>query len=97
MWSQFMQRVYQWGPDWQSYIDSIEMIVQTLGTLFAVPILVRLMKLADVQLSLVGFIILFTTYMIKGLWLNPMGEYLYENKYWLKTIPNHLKREIDIS
>ena len=54
---------------------SIESIVQTLGTLFAVPIMVRLMKLADVQLSIIGFIIMFTGFLIKGLWLNPMGKY----------------------
>ena len=65
-------------------MTSTESIVQTLGTLFAVPILVRLMKLADVQLSLLGFIILFIVFLIKGLWLNPMGKYFASITYGVR-------------
>ena len=71
---QFIQKVYRWAPDVQSYINSISSIVHTLATMTAVPILIRVVKLPDTQLAIIGYCTSFVTNLIKALWLSATGK-----------------------
>ena len=73
---QFMQKVYLWSPDWSAYMNSIAHALSSIAILVVVPTLTKVIKISDVNLSLVGFIALLTLNLIKGSWLSPIGELL---------------------
>lgn len=71
---QFIQRVYRWAPDFNSYVNSISSVVHSIATVSVVPILIRVIKIQDIQLAIIGYCTFFVTNLIKGLWLDPMGN-----------------------
>ena len=72
----FFQQVYLWSPDWSAYVSSIDLVVHTLAMLTIVPFLVKVIKVIDVHLAIIGFTLIFSTNLIRGSWLNEIGNFL---------------------
>ena len=70
---QFFQQVYLWPPDWSAYVISISIVIHILSIMIVVPFLVKVVKMIDVHLAIIGYIITFSVNLIRGSWLNEIG------------------------
>ncbi|XP_054152845.1 solute carrier family 46 member 3-like [Oppia nitens] len=73
---QFVEKAYLWGPDYNAYITSINMIIKTLATLSIVPFMIKVLKISDIPLALIGYCSYFAYNMIKGTFIMPIAYYV---------------------
>jgi PCFT/HCP family folate transporter-like MFS transporter 1/3 len=73
---QFVQKIYYWDAEFYASISSISMIVHTIATLTIVPFLIKVVKLNDIPLAIVGSSVAVLKDTIMGTWLTSNGYYL---------------------
>ena len=72
--NQFIQRNYGWEPDWIAYMSSISLVLVSLSSMTFIPVMSKVIGIADVKLAILGFVINFTCNVIKGTWLSENGK-----------------------
>ena len=51
------------------------MVIHILSIMTVVPFLVKVVKMIDVHLAIIGFTVIFFVNMLRGSWLNEIGEF----------------------
>ncbi|CAG2118473.1 unnamed protein product, partial [Medioppia subpectinata] len=72
---QFSQKVYAWDSKVYSNANAIASIAITLGTMIIAPILLKVFKLKDTTISLVGLVSYFIKNIVRGVVLTSGGFY----------------------
>ncbi|XP_015785195.1 uncharacterized protein LOC107362612 [Tetranychus urticae] len=72
----FAQKVYHWDSAYYSRISPIFMILTAAASSFAIPVLIRRFSITDTKMCLLGFVSLFLSLAVRGLWLSPNGYYV---------------------
>ena len=82
----FIEKVYLWAPDWSSYMGSLYNVAHSISSLTIVPFLIRVLKLNDVPLSIIGLSATYTKNMLMGTWLSSTGKFFKYCKIILVTL-----------
>lgn len=73
---QFVQKVYNWDAEFYSYMAAGERFSQTVASICVVPVLVKLLKMKDTRLGIIGIISYFVQNLIRGTLMTPNYFYL---------------------
>jgi hypothetical protein len=73
---QFVQKVFQWDAEIYSIVNSLVFIITAITVAIVVPILIKVFKVNDISLSIIGVLSLYTQNLIRGTILNENAFYL---------------------
>jgi PCFT/HCP family folate transporter-like MFS transporter 1/3 len=73
---QFVQKVFQWNAEIYSTVNSLVFIMTAITVATVVPILIKVFKVNDISLSIIGVLSLYIQNLIRGTILNENAFYL---------------------
>jgi hypothetical protein len=73
---QFNQKVYSWGPEKQSYVQTVGSLISPISMVFSSILLVKVIKMSDMSIAIIGCSCFAIQGIVLGTFLTEMGNYV---------------------